>query len=251
MPNWINNQITLVGKKEEMLRLINTALRNSLCDECETLEGAYKALIDQTNHKVFRNKKLVNGEWVELGYGELIRENGLAMSTFIPIPDTFLLYDTTNHPKEYEDAVKEQMEQYGVVGWYGYNLKTFGVKWDCDIQIDSLKVKDDMAMLDLFIETPWDTPKGFIRWIKDNYDLDIWFATADEGWFFLYFSNLGKDGECQKTWDYLPELEKISEEEDKDNYTDIFTYYNETMLEYYYKEISNVYGNLVKDWELL
>ena len=239
MPNWVSNQITLVGKKEEITRLLNTALRNSISEECETLKGAYDALLHQAKHIVKNDK------------GELVQKDGLRMSTFHPIPDTFLLYDTTNHPDQFEDAAMEQMEQYGVVGWYDYNLKTFGVKWDCDIQIDSLKVKDDMAMLDIFIESPWDTPKGFIKCIKENYDLDIWFATADEGWFFLYFCNLGKDGECQKTWDYLPELEKISDEEDEDNYTDIFAYFNETMLDYYCKEISKVYGDLTKDWELL
>lgn len=75
----------------------------------------------------------------------------------VPMPETFIKYDTTNHPngrglvvgehtlcydesspvvteeliEEYKRATEEQAERYGVVGWYNWSRAYWGTKWNC------------------------------------------------------------------------------------------------------------------------
>ena len=120
-------------------------------------------------------------------------ENGeMTLRSWFPIPETFLKYDTTNHPNgerlvvgeeywdglghrgimtaelldEYKQATKEQRETYGVVGWYDYNCKYFGCKWsDCDV-----KIADEMdGKIVLSTDTPWTSPDMWLIRLSERY----------------------------------------------------------------------------------
>ena len=146
MPNWVNNNIIIKGKNELIEQFLSDAQK------------------DQNGH--------------------------LSFSSWIPIPETFLKYDTTNHPngeglvigekipfkddspivteeliEEYKAATKLQKEQYGVVGLLDFNCKTFGCKWDCQLDVDS---KTD-GELSLYCETPWGAPMNFFITMSKRY----------------------------------------------------------------------------------
>ena len=146
MPNWVFNTIKINGKNEDIEKLLSDASKH---------------------------------------------ENGkLYFSSWIPVPETFKKYDTTNFPNgdkltiggrtgyeddspivtqelidEYKAATKEQMELYGVVGWYDYNCKTYGCKWDSRLDINSQSVGE----LSLYCETPWSPPENFCLTMSERY----------------------------------------------------------------------------------
>lgn len=122
-------------------------------------------------------------------------ENGeYHLSSWNQIPETFLKYDTTNHPngeglkvgkawydglgyhdeivtdeliEEFKKATKEQKEKYGVIGWYDYNCLTFGCKWDSEVQVkDSI---DRENLITLITDTPWTTPNNWLISLSEKY----------------------------------------------------------------------------------
>ena len=172
MPNWTYNRIAVKGEKKDLDKFMNDANRNE--------------------------------------------EGGFSLSSWLPIPETFKKYDTTNHPdgkglkvgekwwdgfgdhhnqlvteeliEEFKRATAEQREQYGAVGWYDYNCKVFGCKWDCEVEVES---KDDEEIV-LTTETPWTAPEQWLRTISKNYPELTFslFADYEEGfWEEMDFRN--------------------------------------------------------------
>ena len=156
MPNWVFNQITIKGKTENIERFLSDSNKNQ------------------------------NGK--------------LSFSSWIPVPETFEKYDTTNYPngeglevgkpfpfendgpvvteeliEEYKAATKLQAEQYGVVGWYDYNLETYGCKWDSKLVIES---NDDEGLV-LNCDTPWAAPTNFFITMSNRYP-DLSFNMASD-----------------------------------------------------------------------
>ena len=161
MPNWTYNVITIQGSKSDIDKLMNDAVK---------------------------------------------KEDGhLYLSSWFPVPESFLKYDTTNHPngaglrvgdklwtglsnlngpivteeliEEYKKATREQKEKYGVVGWYDYNCKYFGCKWDSEVEIEE---REDEQVV-LRTDTPWTAPEMFLLrlslrypdlYIRDNADYE-------------------------------------------------------------------------------
>lgn len=148
MPNWTYCTIQIQGQKEDLERFMKDAVR---------------------------------------------REDGtLALSSWIPTPETFEKYDTTNHPngeglkvgdkwwdglgqhdalvteeliEEFKRATEEQMRKYGVVGWYDYNILTFGCKWDCEVTIED----EGDTFISLATETPWSAPEVWLLTLSRRY----------------------------------------------------------------------------------
>ena len=127
-------------------------------------------------------------------------EKGLSARTFLPMPETFLLYDTTNYPKNYPNAVKEQQEKYGVVGWYDYNKQTLGVKWNFDLtEVDLQPLElSGIWMFGMDIETAWVYPDQWLIRIKKMVpELDVSIRTLtgiDDDGGFAEFSGYVEDG---------------------------------------------------------
>jgi hypothetical protein len=193
MPNWTFNQIRITGEKAHLDKFMADAIRHE--------DNA----------------------------------SGFSLSSWLPIPETFLKYDTTNHPygeglrigekwwdglgdhgdqvvtkeliEEFKQATKEQREKYGVVGWYDYNLKTFGCKWDSEVIVDS--VCDDE--INLSADTPWSAPENWLRTISKNYPELVFnlHAIYEEGfWEEMNFHN-GRKAELDSggyDWDEEEEM---------------------------------------------
>ena len=167
MPNWTYNTITITGEKEELAKMMNDAVKH------------------------------------DDGDGEI------RFSSWFPIPETFLKYDTTNHPNgegfevgygyrdglgnsgiateeliaEYKRATKEQREKYGVVGWYDYNKKYFGCKWDCEVRVDDTEQDDETLVLSVM--TPWTDCGAFLLRMSARYPtlrFSNYAEYEDDGW---------------------------------------------------------------------
>ena len=187
MPNWTYNVITIQGSKSDIDKLMSDAVK---------------------------------------------KEDGrLYLSSWFPVPESFLKYDTTNHPngeglrvgaklwtglqeantgeivteeliEEYKRATQEQKEKYGAVGWYDYNCKYFGCKWNCEVEIE--EQNDDEIILRS--ETPWCSPDVFLlRFSKRYPTLHIYnHAFYEEGYWEDYSYQCGKatfEDKGEEIWD--------------------------------------------------
>ncbi len=175
MPNWVSNTIKITGKNEDIEKYLSDA------------------------------NKYENGT--------------IRFSSWIPVPETFIKYDTTNYPNgegleigkkagykddspiatqelidEYKAATKEQMEQYGVVGWYDYNCKTYGCKWDSPIDTEC-QVDGELT---LSCETPWSPPINFFLTMSERYPKLIFDVTSDSIESGFYIRQLFEKGTATK-----------------------------------------------------
>ena len=191
------------------------------------------------------NRISINGknEDIELFLSDANKhENGmLSFASWIPVPDTFKKYDTTNYPngnrlvigqkvhpweedspivtpeliEEYKAATKLQMEQYGFVGWYAYNCETYGCKWDAEISVESRTV-DQLIMS---CSTAWVAPMNFILSISERYpNLSIEVGSYyEEGLYTEYLVEKGKAALLKKEeYDWDDEDEEDDEEDDEE-----------------------------------
>lgn len=177
MPNWVYNKIKVKGNASDLISLINLALRNSNAVEVNN-DGKVATVakaVELLNEKgMFRcgDKELFSKEPAHIK-----EEKGIRLSTFLPIPDTFLKFDTTNYEKEFADEARSQKKAYGVVGWYDYNCKYFGCKWDSDISVEY----NGKRTITLTTDTPWSPPSQFlVRLHKMFPNLDISGSSLDE-----------------------------------------------------------------------
>ena len=149
MPNWTYNTITINGNKQDIEKMLNDAVKND--------------------------------------------EGKLTFASWFPVPETYNKYDTTNHPNgerlkvgeklwtgleelngviiteelidEYKRATKEQKELYGAVGWYDYNCKYYGCKWNCEVEIE----EHSEESITLRTDTPWSDPVAFLSRLSERY----------------------------------------------------------------------------------
>ena len=157
MPNWTYNTIRVEGSKDSLTKFMTDGLAN-----------AHKPEKEGDNPQ-------------------------LSLSSWIPTPETFKKYDTTNHPdgkglkvgdkwwdglgdhgdkvvteeliEEFKRATEEQRTKYGVVGWYDYNVKTFGCKWDSEVRVENINDTE----INLSADTPWSAPENWLRTISAKY----------------------------------------------------------------------------------
>ena len=168
--------------------------------------------------RISGDKKLLDKVLKELPMHD--EEHGTyALTSIVPMPETYLKYDTTNYPdgknlqigkpaswsknapivteeliEEYKQATKEQREKYGTVGWYDWNCKYLGCKWDAEF---SLNHSQGDLITDVF-DTPWRSPdKAFIALSKKYPELRIsMFSHYEDNANEILFFN---DGYCKKS----------------------------------------------------
>ena len=157
MPNYVYSTIVFRGTAESIHKLIKIGLENSCMPSTGDMQRDFGLLVSE-------GKTL---QLDEQNHGVKL-EKGLSARTFLPMPETFLLYDTTNYPKNYPNAVKEQQEKYGVVGWYDYDKQTLGVRWNFDLtEVDLQPLElSGIWMFGMDIETAWVYPDQWLIRIK-------------------------------------------------------------------------------------
>lgn len=126
MPNWTNNHIVFIGSKKAVKAFMKKA----------------KPQQDDKGNKVY------------------------ALSSWLPIPKTFLEHDTTNYEKDMPSVAAYQQKKYGVVGWYQWRLLNYGCKWDS--AFDSLEISEDGTKIDVQCDTPWSAPLAWCMTMADR-----------------------------------------------------------------------------------
>ena len=205
MPNWSFNMHVIKGKSEDVLEFINSGIENSaefikaygkegdyIPTPKDDLGDAYKELYEHgcravSNHPLRSEEFNPDGDKPEVA-------EGISMSTFKPLPDTFLRYDTTNRAKEYPEIAKRQKREYGYIGWYDYNSSEdgFGTKWDAELGEFELQIREDEAIVSFRTETAWDVPSGFIKFIAEKFPkLKVYVCSYEESGQWYFYAKYG------------------------------------------------------------
>lgn len=170
MPNWAYSDATVTGPKESLKKMLDYGK-------------------DHIRH--FRD-----GDAITLG-------------SWFPRPETYDKYDTTNYPngeklvigekyndeiiteeliERFKQATKEQREKYGAVGWYEWNCKNYGCKWDCPLCIVE---KEDS--IEFSIQSPWGIPDVWYKRMSEMYPDLVFTVKADfeldDQWYVLEWRN--------------------------------------------------------------
>ena len=216
MPNWVKNTVALKGTKQQMTKLFSQVADVKTWEDVEN--------------------KIGNLE--------------LTMRSFLPMPQTFLDWDTTNdmqkfewfchdknQPKEelydeyqkyvrgYKAACEHQTKMYGCVGWYDYNCKTLGCKWNANLEnitiADELE-KDDIVIVYFSLETAWSIPIPFLQHLATFVNVVV--LSDEEANFFNSIIDINKDKEikdiAQKINKLYKKFEKENEDVDEDEWFD-------------------------------
>ena len=127
----------------------------------------------------------------------IMREAGEdILNAFIPIPQTYHDYDTTNYTTDHERASAENIKElsigmeirdgiivsedyynkfkeaeeyqkntYGLIGWYDWKVVNWGTKWDTyEVHIEGDEV---------YFRTAWDFPSPLFEELARKYDIII------------------------------------------------------------------------------
>ena len=199
MPNWCENDLSINGRKNDVIDFFK---------------------------KVGFNEK-------EKSLNDFLEQNPLTLRSWMPMPETYKTMDTTNakrqqnkdesdedyqkYCEEYDAAVKYQDDTYGVVGWYDYNLKTLGTKWD--IQINEFEPNcciGEQSFVTFSFLTAWCPPDAWLKTLieefpKLTFDLSA-FEPGNAFTYHLVGSNGAIDLEMEDT--YSPEEDEENEEEE-------------------------------------
>ena len=225
MPNWVSNTMSLT----------------------ETKKGALKDFINSTLKMDGYDVQVNSGQdWFDKMCDNQLCDNykGIWLSTFIKRPETYDLYDTTNYPngerlvlgqkihigeqevlvtdeviKLFRDATTEQLQKYGIVGWYDWNVVNYGCKWDTWMtESPEVKIVDGMECLLLEFDTPWSEPLPIYYFILNNYpNLDLHIDVYEEqGGFGGSYRTIEDEGGRSLSWTDDEGYYKMWEEDYKD-----------------------------------
>lgn len=165
MPNWAYTNVTVKGTKKSIHDVIKLGLVNSGVAESEIpadLRKAFDLFLKEGKTKTADTK---GDDYATREVIGIKMENGITMQTFFPMPDSYILYDTTNKPNSAPESVLAEQEKLGAIGWYDYNLRYLGTKWNAELEgIDlneSVNPDEDWATITFKTETAWSMPDRF------------------------------------------------------------------------------------------
>ena len=217
MPNWVRNECVLKGTEEQMLNLFNDALANSGEEKKDNVQDALDTLVSNGKHKESNREDAFDNKPQKR---DVVLVKGFTLRTIRPCPDTFLEYDTTNYKDKFEEQAKEQLKQYGVVGWYDYNVKTLGTKWDAEIEGARLTKQEDGTYMFYFTcDSAWSPITIFLGYLTRQYGVRTFICAIDEGYGFVFYEDSYGNGK-----DYTQEIadlfEKFKDEEETETLYD-------------------------------
>lgn len=225
MPNWSKNQVTIIGKKENLLAFLNEGLKNSGLLMETDVPSAIKALKEGATTE--SSKEVLDADGNYTGMREVITEKCISMRTFLPMPHTFLVYDTTNRAKDYPEAAKFQQTYYGAVGWYDYNLLTLGTKWNAELE----GFDGDEKTIRFTCNTAWSQPTIWFEWVAETFDLKVFGMFTEEANFYCETAKYTKDG-YELIQDFMPLVNQWSEENKECDWGDDYEEYFERLSDF-------------------
>ena len=211
MPNWVNSCFSLQGSKDTIHNFIKLGLTNSNLETSNDIEKDFERLLKEATTKT------VIGKGTGKEVNDLTNEIFLSIRTFRPSPDTFLKYDTTNYAEIFKDEADKQRAEYGVVGWYDYNIATLGTKWNAGLTDCSLRAfdeKPDYYRFDFCLDTAWSFPFAWCKYIKEKFpDIVIKFSAIEESNCFHCFGFVEVEGE--DTYDISDAISALRENNER------------------------------------
>lgn len=105
-------------------------------------------------------------------------------------------------PKELETNVRRDSEtlaalsrKYGHDNWYEWRLANYGCKWDCDTNVENIRINED-GSLSIWFESPWSPPIEFLKQIQTMYpELDFALLYMEGGCFFAGLAKTERDSD--------------------------------------------------------
>jgi hypothetical protein len=181
MPNWSSNTLTIQGKKSDVIAMFAKATPKIKGDSVlYTLQSfvpmpdTYKQ-VDTTNSLtsfLFSKKKDMYDEHPELSDDEIEKMFSEIEQELVSV---------------YEKAKEYQQLTYGVVGWYDWNCRNLGTKWDAiiitkeefDNAVNACDDEDDEngCIVECCFDTAWTPPIEWLeKMIRENPALyfDMW-----------------------------------------------------------------------------
>lgn len=228
MANWVSTSIAIKGSIENVLAFINEGLKNSYVKTEKDIRTAFNSLLE--NGGSFARLSVPNKPAMP------IFRKGVTLRTFMPMPYTFLVYDTTN--KDFPIARQHQLANYGVVGWYDYNIQTLGCKWDCELENldeeESLSVWEDIdeALIRFDLQSPWSPVEPWCKSIKDKFNVNVFILAKEESNMFNYYKEIdGEEIDCnadvEELWNEYSNKQFDNDEEQDAVYLDVCEKENE------------------------
>ncbi len=210
MPNWSYNTIALQGKKEAVHEFIKLGLRNSNLEMSDDIVEDFNLLVSDGQTKVTASE----GHDFEAKKRKICYDKWLSARTFLPMPDTFLMYDTTNYANAFPvDVVKEQKEKYGAVGWYDYNCLTLGTKWNFGLdnhgeEVTLEEVAPNVWRFRFYCETAWSMPLAWCGAMKKMFpELTVAISACEESSAYYVVGEVDENGEIEDYIDLTQENE--------------------------------------------
>lgn len=219
MPNWVYGHYAIKGPKENVLAFLNEGIRNSGYEPMQDCRAAYGFLCENAKTKA-SDFGYVGHRRVGTQPGDpaaIVLKDGLTMCTFRPMPDTFLLYDTTNCAEQLPEVALEQKKLYGVVGWYDWGCKFLGTKWNAHLTDTSFSEDGDTVTLRFRLETAWSYPDAWLRWVKDTFHVGVLLYVDEESGAYCFYGEVDGDEQVSLDESGRPDLDDF---EDEDAYWD-------------------------------
>ena len=156
MPNWVRNVVTLKGNAESVKKVVEFVKSENSVFDFDKIVPQPESIkkYDTTNYPY--GEKLVVGEPLD----RFEKDSPIVTEELI---------------EEYKVASKEQMNKYGVIGWYDWNRKYWGTKWNaCEAYFNA---SDDTFNFD----TAWSAPLEVLEALGKLFpEVEFEFMYADE-----------------------------------------------------------------------
>jgi Ferredoxin-like domain in Api92-like protein len=174
MPNWVDNTLTITGKREEIAKIK------------KQLREPYQETIDSYDHESKRMIRQVVTHNEEMSFWNIIR----------PPANKVDEYHTAHG---WADGKESGNTEYN---WYNFNIREWGCKWDAS-NVD-LSIDDEDELVYTFI-TPWSPPISAIIKLSEQYPTTTLSLRYEEeqGWGGIEHFYNGEQ-KTEETWD-IPE----------------------------------------------
>lgn len=211
MPNWVLNEVTVTGKKENIANMMKDIdaksdgsfkfesvlpMPEELKDTEGNIENMLKYMLDNNlDFSMFENDddiiwginmklNMMKSFGIEIPKEELeiggFNTAGSKLRRMYELKDKYdpyKCYDEKDGQKQYNNYLK-----YNVSNWYDWRCKNYGCKWDCSDGYVSEPFENDNneVTVSLSFCTPWSMPEPFLSYFAYKYNVVVKQMYADE-----------------------------------------------------------------------
>jgi hypothetical protein len=184
MPNWVYNNVSVSGKREDLIAFANKARQEH---ETQWISTEWKHNEDGTTTRIPAEERTIEIE--------MSGKQPLSFWNFVRPTDEELPYyfghKVKDEDKDDPDATSEERLAKSLTfsgsGWYDWNVRNWGTKWDAnddngdEPDLDDLKEHDSVSYS---FSTAWSIPEPVFRaMVAQHPELDFEFHSEEEqGW---------------------------------------------------------------------